>query len=437
MSLFGTDGIRGKVFKDINHQIAFDCGNALCKTKENVKIILGKDSRVSGDYLTLSFCLGVIYGGGSVDDVGLCPSAGVAYLTKALKYDYGVMISASHNPPDNNGIKIFASNGEKLGDEREKSLESKFGDYLIVDSMKLGKYVQKKNLVHKYEQFLIQAFDCDLSGVSIVLDCCFGASVRLAKNVFRKSGAKIKVINSTPCGTKINVSCGATNVTMLSKEVIKNHADLGLAFDGDSDRVIAVDENGEEVDGDKILYLLALDLKAKNKLKNNLVVGTVLTNLAIVEKLKEKNISMLLASVGDKYVIEQMKKNNSKLGGEKAGHIIISDYLDTGDGILAGIRLACVIKKQGMPLSKLLDINLYPQHSINILTENKEKIMSNEEFKKYVELMQKSNKNFRILVRKSGTENLLRIMVEGKEEEKAKEIASTIKDKVIEIEKGL
>ena len=437
MSFFGTDGIRGKVFKDINHQIAFDCGNALCKTKENVKIILGNDSRVSGDYLTLSFCLGVIYGGGSVDDVGLCPSAGVAYLTKALKYDYGVMISASHNPPDNNGIKIFASNGEKLGDEREKSLESKFGDYLIVDSMKLGKYVQKKNLVHKYEQFLIQAFDCDLSGVSIVLDCCFGASVRLAKNVFRKSGAKIKVINSIPCGTKINVSCGATNVTMLSKEVIKNHADLGLAFDGDSDRVIAVDENGEEVDGDKILYLLALDLKAKNKLKNNLVVGTVLTNLAIVEKLKEKNISMLLASVGDKYVMEQMKKNNSKLGGEKAGHIIISDYLDTGDGILAGIRLACVIKKQGMPLSKLLDINLYPQHSINIITENKDKIMSNEEFKKYVELMQNNNKNFRILVRKSGTENLLRIMVEGKEEEKAKEIANIIKDKVIEIEKGL
>ena len=401
MKYFGTDGIRGKVFKDIDHKIAFDCGNALSKLKKSVKIILGKDSRVSCDYLALSFCLGVVFGGGEVDDVGICPSAGVAYLAKELNYDYGVMISASHNPPDNNGIKIFSNNGEKLGDKREEELEFNFKNYVKVDALHLGKCIQRKNLIKKYEKFLVQVIDNKLDGLKIVLDCCYGASVKVAKDVFKKSGAEIKVINGSLNGKKINVNSGATNTKMLAEKVVKERADLGLAFDGDSDRVIAVDEKGNEVDGDKIIYLLAKDLKKKNKLKNNTVVGTVLTNLAIVEKLEKENIK------------------------------------NTGDGILAGIRLASILKEEKRALSKLIDITLYPQYSINYLTEKKDEIMLNTEFNNYIKKLQEENKNLKILVRKSGTESLVRIMVEGKDEEKTKEIANLIKEKVEKIEKGL
>ncbi len=437
MKYFGTDGIRGKVFKDIDHKIAFDCGNALSKLKKSVKIILGKDSRVSCDYLALSFCLGVVFGGGEVDDVGICPSAGVAYLAKELNYDYGVMISASHNPPDNNGIKIFSNNGEKLGDKREEELEFNFKNYVKVDALHLGKCIQRKNLIKKYEKFLVQVIDNKLDGLKIVLDCCYGASVKVAKDVFKKSGAEIKVINGSLNGKKINVNSGATNTKMLAEKVVKERADLGLAFDGDSDRVIAVDEKGNEVDGDKIIYLLAKDLKEKNKLKNNTVVGTVLTNLAIVEKLEKENIKTILAPVGDKYVIEKMKENDVSLGGEKAGHIILSEYLNTGDGILAGIRLASILKEEKRALSKLIDITLYPQYSINYLTEKKDEIMLNTEFNNYIKKLQEENKNLKILVRKSGTESLVRIMVEGRDEETTKEIANLIKEKVEKIEKGL
>ena len=434
---FGTDGLRGVYGEEITPSIAFKCGNSLSRFCKNKKVIIGKDPRVTGDILTFSVANGLMQNGIDVIDVGLVPTPAIAYLTKCMECDYGIVISASHNPPMYNGIKIFANNGEKLGDKREEELEFNFKNYVKVDALHLGKCIQRKNLIKKYEKFLVHVIDNKLDGLKIVLDCCYGASVKVAKEVFKKSGAEIKVINGSLNGKKINVNSGATSTKMLAEKVVKERADLGLAFDGDSDRVIAVDEKGNEVDGDKIIYLLAKDLKKKNKLKNNTVVGTVLTNLAIVEKLEKENIKTILAPVGDKYVIEKMQENDVSLGGEKAGHIILSEYLNTGDGILAGIRLASILKEEKRALSKLIDITLYPQYSINYLTEKKDEIMLNTEFNNYIKKLQEENKNLKILVRKSGTESLVRIMVEGKDEEKTKEIANLIKEKVEKIEKGL
>ena len=434
---FGTDGIRGKVLEDIGHLLSFKCGNALNNLVKNPKVIIGRDSRKSGSYINLAFCLGVVTGGGSVDDVGICPTAGIAYLTKHLKYDFGVVISASHNPPDNNGIKIFNSQGQKLGEKLERKLESLFDKKCITDAISLGNYNQDVDLLKKYEFFLQNGVTNDLSSLKIVLDCCYGASCKIAPKVFKKLGAKVFVINNKFNGDKINVNCGATNVESLKKEVLRKKANLGLAFDGDSDRVIAVDEKGNEVDGDKILYLLANHLKKQNKLTNNLVVGTKLTNLGIQNKLKEKGIDIVLADIGDKYVVEEMITHNALLGGEKAGHIILSEYLLAGDGILTGIKIAEIMKKEQKTLSSLTNVEIYPQCSINCRVKDKDKIVSNMDLKNLVkDLENKVGNKARILVRKSGTEMLVRIMVESKDDNLAKELAKILEEKVKEIEEG-
>lgn len=437
MGYFGTDGIRGKVLEDIGHELSFKCGNALNHLAKNPKVIIGRDSRKSGSYINLAFCLGVITGGGSVDDVGICPTAGIAFLTKHLGYDFGVVISASHNPPSNNGIKIFNSQGQKLGERRERELESFFDKKCIADAMCLGKYNQSIKLLKEYEKFLQSTITNDLSSLKIVLDCCYGASCKIAPKVFKKLGAKVTVINNELNGDKINVNCGATNVESLKKEVLRKKANLGLAFDGDSDRVIAVDELGNEVDGDKILYLLANNLKKKNELTNNLVIGTKLTNLGIQNKLKEKGIDILLTDIGDKYVIEEMMAQNAKLGGEKAGHIILSEYMLAGDGILTGIKIAEIMSKEKKTLSALTNVEIYPQCSINCRVKDKDKIVSDIGLKKLVkDLENKAGNKARILVRKSGTEMLVRIMVESKDSVLAKEFAKILEEKVKEIEEG-
>ena len=437
MGYFGTDGIRGKVLEDIGHELSFKCGNALNHLAKNPKVIIGRDSRKSGSYINLAFCLGVITGGGSVDDVGICPTAGIAFLTKHLGYDFGVVISASHNPPNNNGIKIFNSQGQKLGERRERELESFFDKKCIADAMCLGKYNQSIKLLKEYEKFLQSTITNDLSSLKIVLDCCYGASCKIAPKVFKKLGAKVTVINNELNGDKINVNCGATNVESLKKEVLRKKANLGLAFDGDSDRLIAVDELGNEVDGDKILYLLANNLKKKNELTNNLVIGTKLTNLGIQNKLKEKGIDILLTDIGDKYVIEEMMAQNAKLGGEKAGHIILSEYMLAGDGILTGIKIAEIMSKEKKTLSALTNVEIYPQCSINCRVKDKDKIVSDIGLKKLVkDLENKAGNKARILVRKSGTEMLVRIMVESKDSVLAKEFAKILEEKVKEIEEG-
>ena len=438
MRYFGTDGIRGKVFQEIDQNIAFDCGNALCKLTKNPKIVLGKDSRISGDFLTLAFSLGVISGGGIVEDVGICPTAGIAYLTKTLGYDYGVVISASHNPPDNNGIKIFNSKGQKLGDDVELELEKYFGEHIVVDAMHLGKFTSKPKLIKKYIQFLYNSVKKPLKNLKIVLDCCFGASTVVAPYVFKSLGADVFVINKKPDGEKINIKCGATDTTMLKRVVKEKKADLGLAFDGDSDRIIAVDELGTEVDGDKIIYLFALDKQKQGKLSKNVVVATKLTNLGVQNELESYGIKTILADIGDKYVIEEMLKNGAVIGGEKSGHIILLDYLPTGDGILCGLKLAEILKTESKKLSQLADVKLFPQYSIDCIVKDKNVVINNEKLKKQVEEIEKTAQGkSRVLVRKSGTEPKIRIMAESENEEFAKKCVNILENLVKDINNSL
>ncbi len=435
MTYFGTDGMRGEVFKSIDHKIAFDCGNALCNIKDNPKIIVGKDTRVSGDYITLAFCLGAILGGATVVDVDICPSAAVAYLTQNLGYDFGIVVTASHNPPTHNGIKIFSGKGQKLGDEYEKQLEKYFGNYIRKDVMRLGKYKKLPKIKQKYINFLKKTIKTELFGLKIVLDCCHGASTKIAPKLFKQLGAKVITINESPDGSKINVSCGATDVSKLKIAVKNNKADVGFAFDGDSDRVIAVDEKGEEVDGDKILYIIAKYMKNQYILKNNLVVGTKLTNLGIQNALNDNGIAVKLADVGDKYVIDEMIKSGGVLGGEKAGHIILSDYLKTGDGILCAVKLAEILKLSQKKFSELANVEIYPQISINCAVKNKDAVISNEQLNDMIRDIERvcAGKIY-IVVRKSGTENVIRIMTMGKDEILATKYAKMIEQKVKEID---
>ena len=435
MKYFGTDGIRGKIFEDVDHKIAFDCGNSLCALKSKPRIIIGKDTRLSNDYLTLAFSLGVLYGGGTVVDLGICPTPGVAYLTKHLGFDFGVMISASHNPPDNNGIKVFNSYGQKLGDILEQDLENHFGQYIKCEAMNLKNYIFNPKLVRKYIDFLQNSIDIDLKNLKIVLDCCHGASCKVAPTVFRKLGAKVFVINSKMDGEKINVNCGATNTRQLQESVKNHNADIGLAFDGDSDRLIAVDENGDEVDGDKIIYVLAKQLKKENKLKNDIVIGTLVTNLGIQKQLNKHSINIALANIGDKYVIEKMLETNSILGGEKSGHIILLNHLPTGDGILAGIQFAGVLKRNNCKFSALCDVKLYPQVNISIKVKDKDMIFEDKTLKQLIdEIESKNNQSVRVLVRKSGTEKVIRVMVESEDEKMANTYAKLLEKKVREID---
>ncbi len=438
MKFFGTDGIRGEVFKNIDHKIAFECGNALCKLKDNPKIILGKDTRVSGDYITMSFCLGAILGGATVVDVDICPSATVAYLAKNLGYDFGIVITASHNLPTHNGIKIFNENGQKLGDEYEERLENYIGDYVRKDIMQLGEYKKLPKLKQKYINFLKKSIKCDLSGLKIVLDCCHGASTEIAPKIFKRLGAKVLIINGSPDGRKINVRCGATDVAKLKIAVKNNKADVGFAFDGDSDRIIGVDEKGEEIDGDKIIFVVANYLKQHNILKNNLVVGTKLTNLGIQNALKDNKIDIKLADIGDKYVIEEMLKSGAVLGGEKSGHIIMSDYLQTGDGILCAVKLAEILKLSQKKFSELANVEIYPQICINCPVKDKYAVINNKNLDNFIkDIEAHCADKLSILVRKSGTENVIRIMVMGKNEILAKKYAQLLEQKVNEINQNL
>ena len=434
MKYFGTDGIRGKLFDDIDKRIAFDCGNALCRLTPKPTIVLGKDSRQSGDYLTLAFSLGVVCGGGTVVDVGICPTAGIAYLTKTYGYNYGVVVSASHNPPDNNGIKIFSSNGQKLGDKYEWELEKFFGKHKLVDVMQLGNFVSKPILIKKYTNFLQNSVKLSLKNLKIVLDCCYGASVVIAPKVFKNLGADVITLNNKADGKNINVKCGATDVSMLKRAVVENKADFGLAFDGDADRVIAVDENGKEVDGDKIIYILSLHLQKANKLKNNVVVGTKMTNLGIQNALKQHNIDIVLADIGDKYVIEEMRKYGAIVGGEKSGHIILSEYLPTGDGLLSGLKLAEIIKSEHQKLSKLSCVQLFPQVFANCVVKDKDVVINNKILKNEIKNIENiANDKTRVLVRKSGTEQVIRLMVESENSEFASKCINTLKNIVDKI----
>ena len=432
---FGTDGIRGVVNDELTYDLAYNCGNALGDTKHCPTIIIGSDTRTTGSYLTLAFAGGAMSAGAKVVDIGVCPTAGVAYITKFVGADYGVMISASHNPAEYNGIKIFDENGYKLGDRREELLEKRFIHQKIQNFPNIGTYEQDFNLTNLYLNYLKTLSVGSLKGLKIVLDGSNGAAHKIAPAVFRGLGAQVVATNCKNDGLRINKECGSLFPKVLAKNVLKYGADLGLAFDGDSDRLIAVDENGHIVDGDMIVYVLAKYLHSKNALKNGVVVGTSHTNMGIEESLKKLGMTMLRTDVGDKYVLAKLLETKSSLGGEQSGHIIFPEYATTGDGILAGILLANVVKETGKSLSKLVDCEMFPQFNINCVVVDKMHAINSEELIKAIDKYEHQlGEGSRIMVRVSGTEPKIRIMVECKDCEKGQETAKELEKIVKKID---
>ncbi len=435
---FGTDGLRGKVNVDLTQSIAYKIGNALSTLTEGCTIVVGADTRISNTYLALSLASGAMSGGANVIDVGVCPTAGIAYITKTIKADYGVVISASHNSAEYNGIKVFDSNGYKLGDKNEERIERCFIHEKVNNFPNIGSYRQDHNLVKLYRDFLISCSKNRLDGLNIVLDGAYGAAHKIAPEVFRALGASVVASNCTDSGLKINEGCGALYPQNLVRRMARYKADMGFAFDGDADRLIAVTEKGDIIDGDVIICGLAKYLKALGKLSGDTVVGTSHTNMAVEHDLKSHGIDMIRTDIGDKYVLAKLIEKNLSIGGEQSGHIILKDVATTGDGILAAIIVANMIKEENKKFSELFGLELYPQENKNIIVNDKFRILNSEEL---LNTVSKFNLLLtgkgRIMVRASGTEPKVRVMVESQDKALNKEIADTLVELVEKIDRQL
>ncbi len=424
---FGTDGLRGKVNEVLTFDVAYKIGNALSILKENPTILIGSDTRISNTYLTLAVSSGAMSGGANVIDLGIIPTAGVAYLTKTLNADYGVVISASHNSGEYNGIKIFNSLGYKLGDKEEERIERCFIHNKTNDFPNIGTFKQDFTLIKTYRNFLINSCNNSLKGKTIVLDCAHGAALRIAPEVFRKLGANVIASCATESGLKINENCGALHPENLRRRVFRYSADMGFAFDGDADRLIAVDDKGNIIDGDMIIFLLAKYMSKQGKLKDNTVVGTSHTNMAIENELKSCGIKMLRTDIGDKYVLSKLLENDLSLGGEQSGHIILKDLHTTGDGILSAIIVADMLTKENIKFSDAVSVKLFPQTNENVIVSDKFRIINNEELARETSrfnLMLEGKG--RIMIRASGTEPKIRVMVESEDSELNKSIANEL-----------
>lgn len=424
---FGTDGLRGKVNEDLTYEVAYKVGNALSILKEEPLILIGRDTRISGEYLTLGVSAGAMSGGARVIDAGVVPTAGIAYLTKNIGADYGVVISASHNSGEYNGIKVFGSEGYKLGDKEEERIERCFIHNKTNNFPDIGSYRQDYNLVKSYKKFLIEAGEGGYKGKTIVLDCAFGAAHRIAPDVFRKLGASVIAANCVDDGLNINKKCGAVYPENLVRKVLRYKADMGFAFDGDADRLIAVDENGEVIDGDMLLCGLAKYLKSLGKLNGNTVVGTSHTNMAVEDDLFSNGINMFRTDIGDKYVLAKLLEKGYSLGGEQSGHIILKDLATTGDGILSAIAVCNMLVKESKTLSQAFKIDLYPQVNKNVIVKDKFRIINSEklsrETAKFTSVLEGKG---RLMIRASGTEPKIRVMVESKDETLNSSIAASI-----------
>jgi len=424
--LFGTDGIRGEANRyPVNAEIAFGVGRAMAhlfkKEGHRAVIIIGKDTRLSGYMLESSLEAGITSMGGYSYLAGVMPTPGIAFATQSMRADAGVVISASHNPFQDNGLKIFGGDGYKLTDDQENVIEdlilnNKLSD-LLPKGQDIGKAFRLEGVNGRYIVFVKNTFPRDLTmeGMKIVLDTANGATYRVAPDTFMELGADVEVINKTPNGTNINDQCGSQHTERLRKKVIETGAVIGLAFDGDGDRLIAVDEKGCEITGDQILIICANILKKEGKLKNDLLVSTVMSNLGLRVACKKYGFKHHASKVGDRYVLEDMKKMGAILGGEDAGHMIFLKHHTTGDGIIAALQLIAAMVKEGKPLSELARMmDVFPQKLINIDVKSKPDL---DKVPKLVEAIKQIEKELgeegRVLVRYSGTQNMCRVMVEG------------------------
>lgn len=443
---FGTDGVRGVANSELTPELAFRLGRfggyVLTKDHKRPKVLIGRDTRISGHMLEGALVAGLLSIGAEVMRLGVISTPGVAYLTKVLGAQAGVMISASHNPVADNGIKFFGSDGFKLSDEEENEIEQ----LLDLEQDELPRPVgEHLGLVNdyfeggqKYLQYLKQTVEEDFSGIHIALDCAHGATSSLAAHLFADLDADLSTMGASPNGLNINAGVGSTHPEALAAFVREKEADLGLAFDGDGDRLIAIDENGVVVDGDQIMYICAKYMNTHGRLRHNTVVSTVMSNLGFYKALEANEIKSIPTAVGDRYVVEEMRKNGYNLGGEQSGHIIFLDYNTTGDGLLTGLQLVNIMKMTKKPLSVLAnEMKKFPQKLVNIRVTDKHRVTENEKVKEIISQVEaEMNGDGRILVRPSGTEPLVRVMAEAPTIEQCESYVNRIAE-VVTSEMGL
>ena len=433
---FGTDGVRGVANSELTPELAFKIGRfggyVLTKNTERPKVLIGRDTRVSGHMLEGALVAGLLSIGAEVMRLGVLSTPGVAYLTKALGAQAGVMISASHNPVQDNGIKFFGPDGFKLSDEQELEIEALLDKEIDELPRPVGGELGQVNDYfeggQKYLQYLKQTIDEDFSGLHVALDCAHGATSSLAPYLFADLEADISTIGTSPNGVNINEGVGSTHPETLAAFLKEKGAHIGLAFDGDGDRLIAVDENGQIVDGDQIMYICAKYMNETGRLKKNTIVSTVMSNLGFYKALEANGIQSVQAGVGDRYVMEEMRKGGYNLGGEQSGHIIFLDYITTGDGMLSAIQLVNIMKATGKPLSQLAsEMTKFPQLLVNVRVRDKQQALENTRIQEMIRSVEDEMQgNGRILVRPSGTEPLIRVMAEAPTQEMCEEYVNRI-----------
>ena len=437
MALFGTDGVRGVANIDLTAELAVDLAVAAAHVLGEIglfaghrpKAIVGQDSRASGDFLESAIISGLTSAGVDVYRVGVLPTPAVAYLVKESNADLGVMISASHNPMPDNGIKFFAKGGDKLADSLEAQIEARLGEpWSRPTGLDVGRIFTDEGASTRYVNYLLATISTDLAGLKVVVDCANGASSSVAPLAYKNAGALVTAISAAPTGWNINENCGSTHLENLIAEVKKIGADLGVAHDGDADRCLLVASNGDVIDGDYILNILARSHFDDGKLKKNTVVGTVMSNLGFIKSMESAGINVEKTAVGDRYVLEKMLENDYVLGGEQSGHIIMRQFSNSGDGLLTALQIMQVMAKTKQSLLDLSsNMSKYPQVLINVKDVAKEKLASSAKIKQAVIDAEKDLAGVgRVLLRASGTESLVRVMVEANDLQLANKVADSL-----------
>ena len=437
MALFGTDGVRGVANIDLTAELAVDLAVAAAHVLGEIglfaghrpKAIVGQDSRASGDFLESAIISGLTSAGVDVYRVGVLPTPAVAYLVKESNADLGVMISASHNPMPDNGIKFFAKGGDKLADSLEAQIEARLGEpWSRPTGLDVGRIFTDESASTRYVNYLLSTISTDLAGLKVVVDCANGASSSVAPLAYKNAGALVTAISASPTGWNINENCGSTHLENLIAEVKKIGADLGVAHDGDADRCLLVASNGDVIDGDYILNILARSYFDDGTLKKNTVVGTVMSNLGFIKSMESAGINVEKTAVGDRYVLEKMLENDYVLGGEQSGHIIMREFSNSGDGLLTALQIMQVMAKTKQSLLDLSsNMSKYPQVLINVKDVAKEKLASSAKIKQAVIDAEKDLAGVgRVLLRASGTESLVRVMVEANDLQLANKVADSL-----------
>ena len=437
MALFGTDGVRGVANVDLTAELAVDLAIAAAHVLGEIgafaghrpKAIVAQDSRASGDFLESAVVAGLTSAGVDVYRVGVLPTPAVAFLVKESNADLGVMISASHNPMPDNGIKFFAKGGDKLADQVEAQIEARLGEsWNRPTGLDVGRIFFDKSAKKRYIDHLLSTMSTKLTGLKVVVDCANGAASTVAPGAYEQAGAVVTAISATPTGWNINENCGSTHLENLINEVKKSGADIGIAHDGDADRCLMVAKNGEIIDGDHILNILATAYLAEGKLNKQTVVGTVMSNLGFIKSMQAADIKVEKTAVGDRYVLEKMLENDYTLGGEQSGHIIMRQFSNTGDGLLTALQVMQVVVKSKKSLQELASaMQKYPQILINVKDVAKEKLASSAKIKDAIlESEKELAGSGRVLLRASGTESLVRVMVEANDLELAQKVADSL-----------